>query len=89
MAGDERVRRRYAFTVITLFHVLTFGFCLMGLIGGGILGHASFGWWGTFAGALFGAYAGLVIGRLFRLLAATAWCHRDKPSASGKASHLE
>jgi len=53
--------------VITLFHISAFVGCLLGAIYGAASGHAHFGWWGVLLG-IPGAYLGLVVGRLPRIL---------------------
>ena len=53
--------------MISIFHFLAAFGCLVGLVVGAVAGHAHFGWWGALFGVP-GGYAGLVIGRLPRLI---------------------
>ena len=54
--------------MISLFHVFAFVCCVIGLVFGAVLGRAHFGWWGVLLGLPLGAYVGLVLGRLPRLV---------------------
>jgi hypothetical protein len=55
--------------MISLFHVFTCVCSAVGLVLGAAVGHAYFGWWGILFG-FPGAYIGLVLGRLLRIVAA-------------------
>lgn len=55
--------------MITIFHVLAFLGCAVGLVLGAVFGHMAFGWPGTLVGISLGAYLGLLLGRLPRVIA--------------------
>ena len=56
--------------MISIFHVVAFVGCVVGLASGAILGRMALGWIGVLLGIPLGAYLGLVIGRLPRVIAA-------------------
>jgi hypothetical protein len=47
--------------MITIIHFFVFACCMIGLVFGGVAGHAHFGWWGILF-AVPGAYLGLLLG---------------------------
>lgn len=67
--------------MISIFHVVAFVGCVVGLFFGAVFGHKTFGWFGTVLGLPLGAYIGLVIGRLPRVVA--VWILRRRQAGVG------
>lgn len=62
--------------MISIFHFIALFCAISGLVFGAAAGHAYFGWWGVLL-AIPGAYFGLVIGRLPRVIIASILRRRE------------
>jgi len=62
-------RQHETLDMISVFHVLAFVGCVVGLVVGALSGNLDFGWIGALLGVPIGAYLGLMVGRLPRVVA--------------------